>query len=437
MRQGEAVLEASLPPSDDAGAVTPRATASQAVMVAILSFIIMVIDGYDIGAMPIVVPHLAPLWGVEHAAFGAALSAVVMGLGVGAFLFAPLGDWLGRRTTTVGALLIVSFATMATGWSQTVEELFWWRLLTGTALGTCLPNVLAILAQVVSPKRRARAITIVGCGIPVGAAGAGLIVPNIMAARGWEATFILPAMCMFAITAFIALYLYRVPMPDGPQQAVGQKKWHWTDIPILAPLGRKYLLRTAIFSGLFCFNALSMFMLSSWLPTVVQQSGFSLENAALMASLVQIGGLVGGLILATQIDRHRTIGALLVGYALVSLSLLALTILAPQVVSWGILMLLIGMGVGGAHIALTAVAANIYPIAMLSAAIGLAITVARLGAMAGPMVGAALVAGGFPASVFFLALLVPVGLCILCVLAFAWARLASGPADAAPLKPEE
>jgi len=406
----------------------PSATMMQAVIVGLLSFVIMMIDGYDIGAMPVIVPHLAPLWGEEPAVFGPALSAVVIGLGVGAFLFAPLGDRLGRRTTTVVSLAVISFATLGTAWSQTVGQLFWWRLLTGTGLGACLPNVLAILAQVVPAERRASAMTIVACGIPLGAAGAGLIVPWLTAGRGWQAAFTVPALLMFGVTALVALYLARVPMPEAPARAARTRRWHWTDIPVLAPLGEGYLLRTAIFSGLFCFNALTMYMLASWLPTILRQSGFTFENSALLASVVQIGGLFGGLILATQIDRHRTIGALLAGYALVSLCLVALALVAPGFVPWGAILLLIGMGVGGAHIALPAVAANIYPVTMLSAAIGLAVTVARLGAMAGPMAGAALIGASASASVFFLALLLPVGCCVLCVIAFARARLATGPA---------
>lgn len=431
MSQGDTTLPGSVPLETapvDASAEPPRATRLQIFMVGLLSFIIMVIDGYDIGAMPVVVPHLAPLWGEEPAIFGPALSAVVIGLGIGAFFLAPLGDRLGRRTTTVAALGVISFATLGTSWSETVSQLFWWRLLTGTALGACLPNVLAILAQIMPTARRASAMTIVGCGIPVGAAGAGVVVPWLTTGRGWEAAFVFPAIFMFAMTVILGIYLSRLPMPEAIAKPPRERRWHWTDIPVLAPLGKPYLLRTALFSALFCFNALSMYMLASWLPTVLRGVGFSFETSALMASIVQIGGLVGGLILATQIDRHRTIMALLTGYALVCLGLLALTVLVPTFYVWGAMMLLIGMGVGGAHIALTAVAASIYPIAMLSAGIGLAVTVARIGAMAGPLVGAALIGADASAATFFLALLVPVGCCILCVLAFAKARIGTAPA---------
>jgi AAHS family 4-hydroxybenzoate transporter-like MFS transporter len=232
---------------------------------------------------------------------------------------------------------------------------------------------------------------------------------------------------MFAVTAIVALYLRQLPIPDAAPKAARTRDWRWTDIPVLAPLGEGFALRTAIFSGLFCFNALTMYMLTSWLPTILRQVSFTFESASGLAAIVQLGGLFGGLILATQIDKNRTIAALFVGYALVAAGLVALTLVAPTAAAWGGILLLIGMGVGGAHIALPAVAANIYPATMLSAGIGLAVTVARLGAMAGPMAGAALVGAKVSPSLFFLTILLPVAGCALCVLAFARARLANGP----------
>jgi AAHS family 4-hydroxybenzoate transporter-like MFS transporter len=170
-----------------------------------------------------------------------------------------------------------------------------------------------------------------------------------------------------------------------------------------------------------------MYMLTSWLPTMLQTSGFSFKSSSLLASVVQIGGLFGGLLLATQIDRQRTNGALLTGYGLVALGLVALALVAPAPLSWGLLLLLIGAGVGGAHMALPAVAANIYPQAMLSAGIGLAVTVARFGAMVGPFAGAWLIGNNVSTGGFFLTLLIPVAACALCVIAFARAKLANGP----------
>ncbi len=412
-----------------AAPATEGGTTGQLITFGLLAFAIMMIDGYDIGAMPIIVPRLAEIWGVPPQAFGPALSAVVIGLGVGAFLFAPIGDRLGRRLTTVTALLVISLATLGTASAGSLTALFWWRLITGIGLGACLPNMLAILAQVFPPRRRASAMTLVATGIPLGAAGSGAIVPMLTGGGNWQAAFSVPAYFMFGVTVIVWLALRTVAtVVPAPEPRTGS--WSWTDIPVFAPLRRGLRTRTAIFATLFCFNSLAMYILASWLPTMLGKSGFSFETASHMASLVQLGGLFGGLVLAVQIDRQRTIPALLTGYIMVALCLVVLALTAPSQLLWSIVLLLVGCGIAGAHIALPAVAANIYPSAMLSAAIGLAVTIARLGAMGGPMAGAVLIGAGLQTAGFFLVVVLPVAVCGLCILAFARARLGNAvPAD--------
>lgn len=405
------------------GAAQQGLPARQAILIGSLSAMIMMIDGYDIGAMPILVPRIAELWQTSPASFGMVLSAVVIGLGVGAFLLAPLGDRLGRRMTTVGSLLVVSLATIGTTTAESVTSLFWWRLITGIGLGACLPNVLAILAQIVTADRRASVMTVAACGIPLGAAGAGWVVPWLTRGTDWQAAFFGPGLLMLGVTGLVAIALRAMPEAPAAPKAEGGQARIW-EIPVLAPLRKGLRLRTAIFSGLFCCNSLAMYMLASWLPTLLGRTGFSFETASGMASLVQLGGLFGGLALAFQFDKQRTTGALLFGYGVVMAGLTALAFLPAAQLSWSVILLLVGCGIAGAHIALPAVAANIFPTEMLSAAIGLAVTIARIGAMMGPMLGAWLVGAEVSARGFFLVALIPVAFCVLGVLAFARSGLA-------------
>ena len=54
------------------GPSPPAASKAQAWLIGILCFAIMVVDGYDIGAMPIIVVHLAERWQADPASFGPA-----------------------------------------------------------------------------------------------------------------------------------------------------------------------------------------------------------------------------------------------------------------------------------------------------------------------------------------------------------------------------
>ncbi|NLB58102.1 MAG: aromatic acid/H+ symport family MFS transporter, partial [Gammaproteobacteria bacterium] len=127
-------------------------------------------------------------------------------------------------------------------------------------------------------------------------------------------------------------------------------------------------------------------------------------------------GLVGGVTISWFLDRGRSVEALLCSYALVIAALASFSFIAPDPVVWGSLLLIAGGGVSGAHMAILAVGTSFYPPQMLSAAIGLAVAVARLGAIGGPMVGGWLIAKGVSSSTFFMVLIAPVCVCIVGVL---------------------
>ena len=58
---------------------------------------VFVMEGYDINAMALAVPRLQDGLGLQPAEFGWVFSAIVIGIGVGGAIFAPLGDRIGRR----------------------------------------------------------------------------------------------------------------------------------------------------------------------------------------------------------------------------------------------------------------------------------------------------------------------------------------------------
>jgi AAHS family 4-hydroxybenzoate transporter-like MFS transporter len=158
-------------------------------------------------------------------------------------------------------------------------------------------------------------------------------------------------------------------------------------------------------------NALALYMVASWVPTILPQAGFSLADSARMAGIVQGGGLVAALALSWFLDRSWTVAGLMGGYLLVAACLVAFSLVPPAPLGWGSLLLVVGGGIAGAHLALMAVGTTFYPPWILSSAIGIAVAVARIGAIAGPMVGAWLVAGGASPQAFFLVLMVPVLVC--------------------------
>jgi AAHS family 4-hydroxybenzoate transporter-like MFS transporter len=392
--------------------------------------LIMLIDGFDLSAMPMTVPHVAAALGVSPAQFGPTLSAVLVGMGTGAILVAPIGDRRGRRPMILINLALLGAATLLTATATSLGLFVLWRLLTGLALGALLPNVTALVSEITPRRRRAGMLTVTACGISIGGAGAGFLIPALIGWGGWHAPFWVSGGFTLALVVLLFFGLpespkfYAARRPGHPDYAKLVRRMGLGDpalfatpeastgrVPLLAPLAKPYRFATAVFAGLYTVNALALYMLSSWLPTLLPQSGFSLAQAARMAGMVQAGGLVGGILISLFLDRGKAMAGLMGAYGLVLIMLVGFSLIAPDIWVWGAMLLIVGSGIAGAHMALMAVGTSFYPAHVLSAAIGFAVAVARLGAVAGPMLGAALVGAGASPQIFFLVMAAPVLVC--------------------------
>jgi AAHS family 4-hydroxybenzoate transporter-like MFS transporter len=369
----------------------------------ILSAFVMLIDGYDLSAMPLAVPHLAKQFGIPPEQFTLPLMAVLVGLGAGALLIAPIGDRRGRRPTTIIATAVMAAATLGTAYGTSVWSFALWRFLTGLGLGVCLPNVTSLVSEMAPPGRRAGVLTIVSCAISVGGVGAGLVAPYLVALGGWQALFVLPAAFTVLLTALMLFALAESPKLGEARDA--------PPASLFAPLQSQYLRATMVFVGVYAINALALYMLTSWLPTLLPRAGFSIAAAARMSSAVQFGGLVGALVLSLFLDSSRKVAALGGAYLLVVLALVGFSILPAEIAIWSVLLFVVGAGISGSLVAIMAVGTGFYPARMTSSAIGVAVAVARVTAIAGQFVGGKLIGAGFGPGPYCLALIVPVLIC--------------------------
>lgn len=372
----------------------------------VLCAAVVLLDGYDLTAMPLAVPHLVKAYGHAPQSFGFALSAVLLGLGLGAVGLAPLGDRFGRRRIILAALPVLALATFGTATGRTVEAFTLWRLLTGLALGACLPNVTALSAELALPGRRASTMSLVSIAIPLGAAGAGLVVTPLVKWAGWQAIFAFPGGVTLVLAALLFLFLSESPaLLTGPDKRPGKAA-------LRGLLERPVIYATALVCALYGLNAGVLYYVNSWVPTVLSSAGFTPETAAHAVSLLQFGGMAIGLALARLLDGGRVAGVIVGSYIVIAVALFGFGLIAPQRLGWGLLLLVAGGGISGVHIAILAMTSGLFAPRLLSSAIGLAVAVARIGAIGGPLLGAAVLGQGFGAAAFFALAAVPVALCL-------------------------
>lgn len=387
-------------------------TGTRRILALILLAGVFVMDGYDLSAMPLAVPHLTGDLGLSPAQFGIVFSAVLVGLGGGAALIAPLGDRLGRAPLIIFGCLATALATLGTATADSVTEFAFWRLLTGASLGACLPNCSALSAELASEKKRATVMTLVAAGITVGAMLAGLTAPEVVGLAGWQGLFMLPALFAAALAGLLWLVLPKEALRPAasPQESKGKA-------PQIELFRRPWSLPFAVFAAALTLNAVNLYLLTQWTPIVLPQAGFTVDQAARVTGLMQGTGFVFGLTMSVLIDRWKPGLTLVAAYGMMTICFLAIGLSTPDPARWTVLLLLGVGGISGAVMALPALSPSLFPSHLLSSAIGMGVLVSRVGAIAGPMIGQHMLGAGVAPAHFIMVAALPTALCALICLA--------------------
>lgn len=375
---------------------------------------VFVMEGFDIAAMSIAVPRLEGALGLAPASFGWVFTALLIGLGAGGALIAPLGDRFGRRALIVTGCLATGIATLATATATSITGFLLFRLVTGLALGACLPNVSALSAELAPDRMRATIMAVVSAGIPIGLALAGFLAPGIIAAAQWHGLFLVPG--AFAVVLALALWLALAggaPVHRAAGAAAGAVA---EKLPQLLLFRSPWLFPFMVFAAMLALNALNLYLLNSWLPTVLPGAGLSLDDAARVAGVANLAGLAIGIGASLLVDNWRKGPALMLLFGSMAISFAAIALTAPDQTRWTLLLM---VGVGGANaggMVLPGLAAYLFPARLLSSAVGMGVLVARLGAFAGPPLGAAMLAAKVAPQTFLGVAAIPALACVLMAL---------------------
>jgi AAHS family 3-hydroxyphenylpropionic acid transporter len=333
-----------------------RATAgaSRPWTVVALCFLVAALEGYDIQSFGVAAPRLVAEFGLSASAIGFAGGTAMIGLMIGAWLGGALAERFGTKAVLIGATAAFGACSLATAFSQSLEQLMLFRLMTGIGFGGVMPNLLSIATRLK-----------LGTPLP------------------WRTLFVIGGVMPLIIAPALVLALPRFDPPVASERhslaaiLFGEGRW----------------ARTLALWIAFGFALLLLYLLLNWLPLLVIGKGLAETVGASAAMAFNIGGIIGALLLGQSADRAGYALPLAVGAGLMVAGLVTM-LTAIQVPLLMLASGLLGGGVVGMQYLLYAGATRPYPVARSIAAAGAAIGVGRLGSIAGPvLVGVARDAG--------------------------------------------
>ena len=381
---------------------------TQALRVLIIGFVIVMVDGYDSMMISFLAPLLARNLVLSPTDLGKIFAVGYLGAIVGAIAVGSLADRIGRKPMLIASLALASVATMVCADATSLALLTSLRFLAGLALGGALPALISLTAEHARPERRNGTITLMYIGYPVGAVVGGAVTAGLL--RYGSAAIFLGAGVASLIALALALLLPESPRTGG----------HSTSAPRDRGRGRGTLLSSLrepfaegrlwpglmLWVGLFSMLVVTYFLVS-WTPTLLVRSGFSPGKAALGSVLLNLGGVVGALIMAPVINRFGPYipAAVAVGCGAVVIALLGQDVRAVAPLMFALFVA--GGCIIGGQLNFPAMTVALYPQHVRGAGTGWTMGVGRLGSIVGPMVGGALVAANFSVGSLFVIAAIP------------------------------
>lgn len=393
-----------------------------------LCFALIMVDGFDTQSIAFVAPALRHAWEVSPNAFGLLFSAGLVGSMLGAMVLGVVGDRVGRRPLILSSTLLFSVMSLLCATAENVETLAVYRFLAGIGLGGLLPNSIALVAEFSPQRLRSTLVVSAFIGFPLGAVVGGMASAHIIPAYGWEVVFIaggiIPIVLLLISLGLLPESLrYLTRRPGGRERilrvlekirpglgGVDVDKLH---VP-QAPHARQPV--RMLFEGgrgpwtlclwLLTFSSLLLtYFLVHWIPLVLEGAGLDDRKAIMGVALLNLGGILGSLVISRVSDRRGPYPAmgLAMGLAILFIALIGTSVNAEAALVLGFVFLA-GLTFVGAQLNISALAATHYPVEIRSAGTGWSIAAGRVGSIVGPLVGGVLI--GFEvhtATLFYLA----------------------------------
>lgn len=366
-----------------------------AIVTVAICFLIAVIEGLDIQAAGIAAAGIREHFSLNSSQLGIFFSAGILGLLPGALLGGRFADRLGRKVVLIWSVATFAVFTLCTVWVNSFESLLAVRFLAGAGLGAAMPILITLASEAVSPQNRGRAVGLMYCGMPVGAALISLVASTNFGAD-WKNIFYLGGLLPIFVIPIMMMYL-----PESKEflkAQVVEKLEENTGKALFKDLfSSQNFLRTLLIWVNYFFTLMVVYIMLSWLPSLFMELGFSRKEGNTAQFYFMLSAAVGTVILGVLTDRWKKAYVIILMYGGILAGLLALNA-ASSLTQMYLASALVGAFVIGCQGVLYAFGSIVYPTEVRGTGVGVASAVGRIGAMLGPIVAGQLLVAGFGAA---------------------------------------
>ena len=376
----------------------------------VVCFIVVMADGYDIGAAAFAAPVLIREWHVSPAALGGLFSA-----GLFAGLFGPpilgwISDHYGRRSAIIGGLLFFGVFTWSSVLAQDLTQLIWLRFIAGIGIAGVLPIATALVSEFAPRRMRATLFILMFSGVTFGGGIPGLVAKAYIQTEGWQILFVVGG-----ITPIVVAVIAMFTLPESikflslkaerRQRLVNQIERMQPGLnldpnsifTIGDEVNKTKFSYGAIFKGRLAWitpmfwisnaiNLMIFYFINQWTPTILANAGYPVGDAVLAATFFQFAGTAGGIAIMRPLDKFGFIPVpILFACAIPVVALIGL----PGLPEPAILALVAAAGfcLLGLQFGNIASETNVYPTYIRSWGLGSCFGAGRVGSVIGPLVG--------------------------------------------------
>jgi AAHS family benzoate transporter-like MFS transporter len=388
-------------------------------------FIVLVLDGYDLGVVGAALPSIMKEMGVTATTAGFMASSALFGMMLGAMFFGALADKLGRRKMLVLCIGLFSAFTAGAGLTHEPVSFSMTRFVAGLGIGGVLPIAAAQMGEFSPASIRARLVALVFAGYAVGGVLVAVIGKQLIADYGWQSTFFVAALPLLLIPFMLKALPESVPFlvqrgrNDDLRRIASQVAPHQVIAPdaqfLVSAVDRQHkapvleLFRdrrgfsTLMIWIAFFFGLFMVYALSSWLTKLLALAGYSLGSALNFVLIFNTGAILGAVGGAWLGDKFNIKTVLTCLYGLGAVSLASLGFIKSD--AWlSIAVFVVGASTLGTQLVAYAFAAAFYPASIRSTGVGFASGVGRAGGILAPIMIGAIVALELPLAQNFLAI---------------------------------